>query len=69
MRTKVAAAVAEVKEEVDAGRLRWCYKDNMRQILPHPRKPEVDDVLDSGTLYVISTLGASALSQARSMIN
>ena len=47
MRSKVAAAVAEVKEEVDAGRLRWCYKDIMRQILPHPRKPEVDSVLDN----------------------
>jgi len=45
MREKVTAAVAEVKEEVRAGRLRWCYKDIMRHILPHPRKQHVDDVL------------------------
>jgi len=45
MRAKVAAAVAEVKEEVDAGRLRWCYRDIMRQILPHPRRKGLDDVL------------------------
>ena len=45
MREKVAAAVAEVKEEVSAGRLRWCFKDIMRQIIAHPRKQHVDDVL------------------------
>ena len=36
MREKVASAVAEVDEEWRAGRLRWCYKDIMRLILPHP---------------------------------
>ena len=25
--------------------MRWCYKDIMRQILPHPRKRHVDSVL------------------------
>ena len=45
MRAKVAAAVAEVKAEVEAGRLRWCYDDIMRLILPHPRRGRCDDVL------------------------
>ena len=45
MRDKVTAAVAEVQEEVEAGRLRWCYKDIMRLVLPHPRKGIADDVL------------------------
>ncbi len=44
MRRKVAAAVAEVEEEVKAGRLRWTYKDIMRLILPHPRRGHCDDV-------------------------
>ncbi len=44
MRKKVAAAVAEVEEEVQAGRLRWTYKDIMRLVLPHPRRGHCDDV-------------------------
>ena len=45
MRDKVNAAVAEVREQVKAGRLRWIYKDIMRLILPHPRHAKCDDVL------------------------
>ena len=45
MREKVTAAVEEVKEEVEARRLRWCYKDITRLVLPHPRKGVADDVL------------------------
>ena len=40
MREKVTAAVAEVQEEVEAGRLRWCYKDIMRLV-----QGVADDVL------------------------
>ena len=40
----MTAAVAEVQEEVAAGRLRWCYKDIMMHVLPHPRGV-ADDVL------------------------
>ena len=45
MREKVDSAAAEVREEVEAGRLRWCYKDIMNLVLPHPRHGKVDDVL------------------------
>ena len=45
MRDKVASAVAEVEEEWREGRLRWCYQDIMRLILPHPRGLPCDLVL------------------------
>ena len=46
MREKVKVAVQEVREEAEAGRLRWCYEDIHRLVLPHPRKAKDDDVLD-----------------------
>ena len=46
MREKINAAVAEVREEVVVGRLRWCAADVKRLILPYPAKPAVDAILE-----------------------
>ena len=45
MRGKIAEAVAEVRTECEAGRLRWCYKDIMNLIIPHPRCNKSDEIL------------------------
>ena len=45
MRAKINSAVAEVKEEVAAGRLRWNVSDVQRLILPYPERAAVDAML------------------------
>ena len=45
MREKINSAVAEVTEEVAAGRLSWSREDVQRLILPYPARREVDAVL------------------------
>ena len=45
MRAKINAAVAEVQEEVAAGRLQWNVCNVQRLILPYPKKAEVDALL------------------------
>ena len=46
MRSKINSAVAEVREEVRAGRLGWSFEDVQRLILPYPKHKEVDAVLE-----------------------
>ena len=46
MRDKINAAVAEVREEVRAGRLRWTYEHVQRLILPYPSRPKADKLLE-----------------------
>ena len=45
MRQKVNAAVAEVRAEVQEGRLTWCYNDIRRLIWPYPRHQHVGGIL------------------------
>ena len=45
MREKINSAVAEVREEARAGRLRWSFADVQRLIKPYPKRPAVDAVL------------------------
>ena len=45
MREKINSAVAEVREEARAGRLRWSFADVQRLITPYPKRPKVDAVL------------------------
>ena len=45
MRAKINSAVAEVKDEVEAGRLRWTAEDVRRVIRPYPKHKHVDAVL------------------------
>ena len=47
MRDKVTAAVAEVREEISAGRFRWCYDDVRRLIELMPRHKRVDQILQN----------------------
>ena len=42
MKTERASAVADVDEEVAAGRLRWTYDDAYRLISPHPKRGHLD---------------------------
>ena len=46
MRAKIDPAVAEVKEEVKAGRLGWNVKDVQRVIRPYPKRGRVDAILE-----------------------
>ena len=46
MREKINRAVALVKSEVKAGRLKWTYEDVQRLIVPYP-KTKYDQVLDN----------------------
>ena len=45
MRDKINPAVAEVRGDVSAGRLRWTQADVQRLIEPYPKRPKVDAVL------------------------
>ena len=45
MRTKINAAVAEVREEVRAGRLKWCQRDVQHVIKPYPKHGRTDAIL------------------------
>ena len=45
MRTKINAAVAEVREEVRAGRLKWCQRDVQHVIKPYPKHGSTDAIL------------------------
>ena len=47
MREKVNSAVAEVREEIAAGRFRWCFDDVRRLIELMPRRGRVDEILDN----------------------
>ena len=47
MREKITAAVAEVREEISAGRFRWCYDDVRRLIELMPRHRRVDEILQN----------------------
>ena len=46
MRRKIDAAVAEVREEVQAGRLKWTFRDVQRLIRPYPARKEVDRLIE-----------------------
>ena len=45
MRAKINSAVADVRREVLAGRLRWSNADVNRLIKPYPKRRKVDEVL------------------------
>jgi hypothetical protein len=46
MREKIDAAVAEVREEVRAGRLSWTLPHILRLIKPYPKHRKTDEVLE-----------------------
>ncbi len=46
MREKINSAVAEVREEVEAGRIRWTEVDVQRLIRPYPKHTKVDALLE-----------------------
>ena len=46
MRAKINAAVADVREEVRAGRLKWTYDSVRRLLRPYPKRGKVDRVLE-----------------------
>ena len=46
MRDKLDAAVADVREEFQNGRLKWTHTDVKRLILPFPRHGKVDEALE-----------------------
>ena len=47
MRQKVNAAVAEVRAEVDEGRLKWCFNAIRRLIRAYPPHQDVDTILEA----------------------
>ena len=46
MRAKINSAVAEVREEVAANRIGWSMEELKRIIMPYPKRPKVDAILE-----------------------
>ena len=58
MRAKTDSAVAEVNEEVNAGRLGWNVKDVQRVIRPYPNRARRLDLGAAGRRHVVPRMRA-----------